>query len=195
MSRRESGYERKERDFNERPSWVTGVLIPHLRRVLRGNVLSTSQNLRRGWTTDPRPLSFGPTPLLANAKTTSDQRSNEKWRTHRPLNRLAMSLMLRRIADASSIYPQIHPRLRSTAHDRNLDGEKVRRFPERFQTFYARQDWINVEGPMASDLASNRPAREAGPLQGRSRSRPQRRSGKDTSARLNRTDIAAGANP
>src|SRR6516165_6866407 len=88
-----------------------------------------------------------------------------------------------------------HERLRSTAHARNLDGEKVRRFPERFQTFYVRQDSINVEGPMASDLASDRQGREARQLQGRARPRPQRRSGKDTSARLNRTDIGAGANP
>jgi hypothetical protein len=88
-----------------------------------------------------------------------------------------------------------HERLQSTAHSRNLDAEKVRRFPERFQTFYAPEDQINVEGPMASDLASNRQTREAGQLQGRARSRPRRRSGKGTSARLNRTDIGTGANP
>ena len=64
--------------LGKRRRWVTSAMIPHLRLVLGagiGNVLSTSQNLRRGWTTDPGPLSFGPTPpLLANAKTTSDQR-------------------------------------------------------------------------------------------------------------------------
>jgi hypothetical protein len=60
---------------------------------------------------DPGPLSFGPTPpLLADAETISDQRINEKWRMTRPLNRHAMSLMLRSIADASYAYPQIHPR-------------------------------------------------------------------------------------
>ena len=72
MSRRESSYERKERDSKDTLSWVTGAMIPHLRPVLgagTGNVLSTSQNLRRGCATDPGPLSFGPTPpLLANAK-------------------------------------------------------------------------------------------------------------------------------
>src|SRR6516165_7751604 len=100
MSRRESGYECKERDSNETPSWGTGAMILHLRPVLgagTGNVLSTSQNLRWGWrTTDPGPLSFGPTPpLLANSKTTSDQRINEKWRIYSPPNSSPMSLMLR----------------------------------------------------------------------------------------------------
>ena len=105
--RRESGYERTSR--------VTDVLTPHPRPVLRvgaDNVLSISQNLRRGWTTDPGPLSFGPTPpLLADAKITSDQRINEGWRRASPLNRRAVSLILRRIADASFVYPQIHPRM------------------------------------------------------------------------------------
>jgi len=96
--------------LGKRRRWVTSAMIPHLRLVLGagiGNVLSTSQNLRRGWTTDPGPLSFGPThPCLPMRKLLRISAS----RTHRPLNRLAMSLMLRSIADASYMYPQIHPR-------------------------------------------------------------------------------------
>jgi hypothetical protein len=110
MSRRESVYERKERDFKESPSRG----IPHLRPVLRAdtrNVLPASQNLRRGWTTDLGPRFFDPTPpLLANAKTASDQGINERRRSTSPLNCHAMLLMLRRIAGASFLYPQIYPR-------------------------------------------------------------------------------------
>ena len=126
MSRRESGHECKERDLCEAPSWDTCALIPHLRPVLRvgaDNVLSISQNLRRGWTPDPGPLSFGPTPpLLADAKITSDQRINEGWRRACPLNRRAISLMLRRIADASWVYPQIHPPTTAIKRARSQPG-------------------------------------------------------------------------
>jgi hypothetical protein len=81
-------------------------------RIGTGNLLSTSQNLRRGWAADPHPLSFGPTPpLVANAKIAWDQRSSKQWRRRPPLSRLDMTLILLSVVEASRLYPQIHPRM------------------------------------------------------------------------------------
>jgi hypothetical protein len=103
------------------------------------NVLSASQNLRRGWPTDPPPRFFDPTPpLLADAKTASDQRGNEQWRRCPPPNCPVMSLMLRSIADASYVYPQMHPRTTAINSARSQLGWG--KGSKRFQTFYARQD-------------------------------------------------------